>query len=383
MSVAPERSGPHGDAASAASPRFMPPDHEISVRSRPWSDGHKDAKARAHPMRGYEETYGDIVDYIVRITDRIWEEMDVGYIYDTYSPNCRIVDEFGVHYGVEPVIEQTVQALHAFPDTRHYADDVIWAGDERRGFATSHRAINVGHHLGSWTWGPPTRRPVNMWVIANCVSRDNVIHEEWVLYNQCARLEQLGLDVPAAARAYGDAGFLTPLAQRELTEVERLGGGRAPERYPAPAPDAPFDVEHAVRALFHNTYNRRDLSAIDCWYASNVRWYAASNRVGYGRGDVRAMARALLATFPDLGLQVDEVYWMGNERDGFSVSVRWTAMGTHRGRALYGPPTGRRAHIWGISQLYFVGGRIVEDWMLFNEFDVLAQLLCDEPCDAS
>jgi len=139
------------------------------------------------------------------------------------------------------------------------------------------------------------------------------------------------------------------------------------------------NVEHVVRGLFHETYNRRNLSAIDRVYAPNVRWHGAPNREGYGRAEVRAMARGLLATFPDLGLHIDEVYWMGNEEDGHSASVRWTALGTHRGYGLYGTPTGRRVHLWGISQLYFVGDRIVEDWMLFNEFDVLAQLLREEP----
>jgi hypothetical protein len=138
-------------------------------------------------------------------------------------------------------------------------------------------------------------------------------------------------------------------------------------------------VEGAVRALFHNVYNRRDLSAIDRLYAPNVRWHGTSNREGYGRAEVRAMARGLLATFPDLGLHVDEVYWMGNPDHGFAVSVRWTAIGTHRGYGLYGAPTGRRVHLWGLSQLYFAHGQIVEDWSLFNEFEVLAQLLRDEP----
>ena len=110
-----------------------------------------------------------------------------------------------------------------------------------------------------------------------------------------------------------------------------------------------------------------------------MRWYGTTNRSGYGRSDVKAMARSLLSTFPDLGVHVDEVYWMGNERDGYRVSVRWTALGTHRGWSLYGEPTGRRVHLWALQQLYIQGGRIVEDWMLFNEFDVLAQILKDEP----
>lgn len=70
---------------------------------------------------------------------------------------------------------------------------------------------------------------------------------------------------------------------------------------------------------------------------------------------------------------------MGNEADGYRVSVRWTAVGTHRGHALYGRPTGRRVHLWGLSQLYVSQGSITEDWMLFNEFDVLAQLLREDP----
>jgi len=31
--------------------------------------------------------------------------------------------------------------------------------------------------------------------------------------------------------------------------------------------------------------------------------------------------------------------------------------------------------------LYFLGGEIVEDWMLFNEMDVMGQILRDEVID--
>jgi predicted ester cyclase len=376
----PRSNGGAPAGAPPAQPRFTPaPDHSVSVRARRSRDLRAaDQGERVQPMRGFEDTYVDIVDYIIRITDRIWEDQDVGYIYDTYRTGCRVFTDSGMQYGVEPVVEGTMQHINAFPDSRHYADEVIWAGNEDEGFATSHRAINVGHHLGPWRWGPATGRKVHMWVIANCVSEENQIFEEWVLYNTGARLQQLGIDVRAAARRYGNEGLSAPVSDRQMTEVERLEGGRIPARYPAPARSG-FDVEHFVRALFHETYNRRDLSAIDRAYARNVRWHGTSNREGYGRADVRAMARGLMATFPDLGLQVDEVYWMGNEAEGFSVSVRWSALGTHRGWGLYGTPTGRRVHLWGLSQLYIDDGRITEDWMLFNEFDVLAQLLRDDP----
>lgn len=387
-SAAPEPAGP-----KPASPtrRHMPPDYRIALRPGNGADspGYPLGERR-HSMRGFEEQYTDIVDYIVRITHRIWEDQDVGYVYDTYAPGCRLHDDAGLKIGVEPLVSGTIANIHAFPDCRHYADEVIWAGDDADGFVTSHRAQNIGTHTGDWQWGPATGRPLRTWVMANCEVIENEITEEWVLYNTAAKLAQLGIDVREAARAHGneaaDHAARGALADRErqLGDVDRLLGGRKPEPYPRPPrPEAGFDVDHQVRALFHDVYNRRDLSAVDRAYARNVRWYGPSNRAGYGRTDVRGMARALLATFPDLGHQVDEVYWMGNEADGYRVSVRWTAVGTHRGHALYGRPTGRRVHLWGMSQLYVAQGRITEEWALFNEFDVLSQLLRDDSAEGS
>ncbi len=129
----------------------------------------------------------------------------------------------------------------------------------------------------------------------------------------------------------------------------------------------------------HDTFNRRDLSAIDRAYAPNVRWYGTTNRIGYGRAEVRAMARSLLATFPDLGVHVDEVYWMGNDDEGYRVSVRWAAHGNPSRLVAVRRADRRRVHIWGLEQLYIQHGQIVEDWMLFNEFEVIAQLLKDDP----
>jgi predicted ester cyclase len=360
-------------------PRFTPaPDFTISVRSRRSRDLRAaDQGERVQPMRGFEDTYVDIVDYIIRITDRIWEDQDVGYIYDTYAPGCFVYDDSGAHIGVERIVSGTMSSIHAFPDATHVADDVIWAGNDEEGFVTSHRYVNTAHHLGAWRWGPATGRKINLWGIANCVVRENEIYEEWVLYNMCSRLSQVGVDLRWAAREYGNE-LATVRADRHLPEVARLDGPRHPQYYPDSTADH-FDVEHFARKLWHDLYNRRDLSAVDRAYSSTVRWNGTSDRVGYGRGDVRGQACALLATFPDLAMYVDEVYWMGNDTDGYRVSLRWTALGTHRGYALYGAPTGRRVHLWGISQLYVSDFRITEEWSCFNEFDVLAQLLADEP----
>ena len=378
-----EQAGRHPIQAAtlsdAPSQRRMPSDFSIAVQPGVGTDTRLAERLRTErrqSMRGFEDTYVDIIDYILRVTHRIWEDQDVGYVYDTYAPGCLVYDDSGANYGVERVVVGTMQAIHAYPDTRSYADEIIWAGDDEQGFVTSHRYITTGHNLGPSNYGPATGRKVNLWGIANCVIKDNEIFEEWVLYNMACRLSQIGVNVAEAARAYGNELAAGPVADRHLPEVDRLLGGRKPEYFPvATGPD--FDVEHFARALFHDVYNRRDLSAIDRAYASTVRWKGASNRAGYGRGDVKGMARSLVSAFPDLGMHVDEVYWMGNDDEGYRVSVRWTALGTHRGHGLYGVPTGRRVHLWGINQWNITDGRITEDWMMFNDFDVMAQILSD------
>src|SRR3954447_9769124 len=117
-----------GAPATGAPPgRFTPGTHDISVKARRSRDlKAADQGERVQPMRGYEDTYVDIIDWIVRITDRIWEDQDVGYIYDTYRAGCRVYDDGGPKYGVGRVVEGTMQSIHAFPDSRHYADDIIW-----------------------------------------------------------------------------------------------------------------------------------------------------------------------------------------------------------------------------------------------------------------
>ncbi len=44
------------------------------------------------------------------------------------------------------------------------------------------------------------------------------------------------------------------------------------------------------------------------------------------------------------------------------------------GNGSFGPPTNREVYIWGITQLKIVDGRIVEEWMMFNEMDLMMQL---------
>lgn len=362
-------------------PRVMPAGFDISLAEKGGTDRQllNPPTERRQRMRGFEDRYVDIVDYIVRITHQIWEEKNIGQIYDTYRHNARVIDDSGLQYGRDKIVADTVHTINAFPDVRLYADELVWAGDDFNGFHTSHRTVIVGHNTGYSKYGPPTGRRIVVWCIANCVALENEIFEEHVIYNNSSMLMQLGFDLRTKAREMGNqASGLDSLRDARFGEAERVLGQGKPQHLPEPSAEH-FEPEAFIRHLYHYLWNWRDISRVDQAYAPGLRYYGPSGREYYGRGEYKSFILSLIATFPDMSLNVDDVYYMGNEQDGYLTSVRWSAVGTHRGHGLYGAPTGRRVHLWGICQQRIVNGTIHEEWMMFNEFEVMQQIYRDDP----
>lgn len=359
-------------------PRPMPHDFAISLPARGGTDQQllNPGTQRRHSMRGFEDQYVDIIDYIVRITHRIWEEKNIGYIYETYSHNARVTDDYGLQYGRDKIVADTIHTINAFPDIRLYADEIVWAGNDEVGFHTSHRTVIIGHNMGWSKYGPPTGKKIVVWCVANCVALQNEIFEEHVLYNSGSMIAQLGFDLRQTAREFGNQAQRDGLMDASFGEAERLPGqGKPPHLPPKTSPG--FDVEDFVQRAYHYIWNWRMLGTIDTTYAPNLRFYGPTNRSYYGRGPYKSFILSLLAMFPDGALTIDDTYWMGNERDGFLTSVRWHFVGTHRGAGIYGVPTGRQIAMWGITQHRIVGGVITEEWMQFNEFELMQQILRD------
>lgn len=359
----------------------MPNDYSIALRdsARGGTDRllRPDGRTQRQPMRGFEGQYSDIVDYIVRITHRIWEEKDIGYIYDSYRHNCRVTDDAGLQYGRDKIVADTVHTVSAFPDIRLYADEIVWAGNEDTGFFTSHRTVITGTNTGWSRFGPPTGKKITVWCIANCLAQDNEIFEEWVIYNQSSMLQQLGLDLFEKAREFGDARVRGEAPRLLPSEPTRLEGQGKP-RHLTP-PSAAFDLEDEVRRAHHYSWNWRNMAALDRFYDPGLVFHGPTDRELRGLASYKSFILSMIAMFPDIATQVDEIYWMGNEEEGFLTSVRWSGIGTHKGYGVYGQPTGRQCRIWGILQQRVVGGKVVEEWMMFNEFDLLQQIMASEP----
>ena len=324
-------------------------------------------------LSGFEAAYRNIIDYIVRITYRIWEDRDVEYIRATYADDARTFDDYGLQRGDEKIVQDTYHTTGAFSDIQLVADEIVWAGDDEVGFHTSHRTLIRGTNDGPSRYGPATGKPVDVLVIANCVSLRNEIFLEHVQYNSSAMLEQLGFKLDESVQeliAAPPAGW-----PREEETWRQLRAAASPAQpLWQGEPITGFDVDRFVRDHFNELWNRRNIEALTANCAPSFSFQGPTNRTFSGLAPMREFAQAIAGPFTDMEWRMDEVYWMGNDSEGYLTSERWSAAGVHAKPGIYGPPTGQPVQIWGITQHEIKDGRIVREWTLFNELDLMMQI---------
>ena len=324
-------------------------------------------------MRGFDEDYVDFVDYIVRCTHKIWEEHGIGLCYTHYNHNAIVHGSYGTTHGVEPVVKSTLQTQAAFTNRMALADDVIWSGNDVDGFYSSHRVTSVGLNTGYSTYGPPTGRKVARHGFAECAVRENRIYEEWLVRDEVGVLRQLGLDPKQVVAELVRNGAKEWMKLEPHGDIERLRGQLPPPIMP-PKKSEGFDVEDFVRRSYHEIWNWRLLNRVDAYYARNHLCHMTGQRELYGRAAIGYFITCLLAMFPDGAMEIDHLCWLGNDKDGYRVAVRWTFQGTHEGHGVYGPPSGKRAQFMGVSHHHIKNGLYVQEWTLFDEVALMVQL---------
>ncbi|WP_424952471.1 ester cyclase [Deinococcus sp.] len=324
---------------------------------------------RRQPLAGFDPDYVDIVDYIVRCTHKIWEEKAVGLIYTHYAHNAAVhTGGGGLVYGREAVVRNTLQNQAIWGDLRAYADDVIWSGDELLGHYSSHRHVNTATHTGYTEYGPPTGRKILYWGIADCLIRENRIVEEWLTHDGVTILRQMGYDPLSLAKQ-----AILPASAQTHGEIDRLPTG---QQYPAflDVPNGSENPQGFIAAVLQNMWNARLINMVREHYAPNHVAFVPDSRKLYGHGDYENFVITLLACFPDLAINIDHQALQGDERRGFRVATRCTLQGTHEGYGPYGAPTGRRIFLIVISHHIIRGGKVAQEWTVFDEFALLRQL---------
>jgi predicted ester cyclase len=326
-------------------------------------------KARTDfPLRGFDPEFSDIIDYIFKITHRIWAERAVGRIYDYYDHACVVYTPFEVTRSVEDVVNGTIGMMQSFPDRESRFINVAWSGDDEQGYYTSHLGFSQMTNVGPSVYGPATGRKVKIHHIADCVSRDNRIFLEWLVRDNGGLVRQLGLDPHTVARTF---------AARDASAGRRPWFIGVPEHSPGQALPGPLDrpdetLEDCFAHLLHDIWNRRRLDLLKSMYAANVVAHVAGGREIIGVDGLTYFLIQMLAAFPNASFKL-EYFSHSEETDGTLVAIRWSLRANHGGDGLFGPPTGKPVYVLGISHFRLEDGRIAEEWTLFDEIAILCQ----------
>jgi predicted ester cyclase len=323
------------------------------------------------PMRTnrFSDEYATLHDYILGITERIWEGRDVGLIHRYYGRDCWVMTQGGIVTGVDPVVSGTLETLHQFPDRTLLGEDVVWADHgPGRGLLSSHRILTTGTHWGDGPFGKATGRPIVIRAIADCLVKAGTdqITEEWLIRDGAGIALQIGQDPEALGRGWGAADKAAGKAPWHLDQWEAVRAGEAEA--------TAFLMDHPAavlsRGLFDEIVNCMNLAAVRERCDRAISAHMPRHRELAGAEMIERWWLSYLAALPDAKLVIDHAIALEEPGQPIRTSTRWRLAGTHTGHGAFGRPTGARVLIMGITQHHVVNGRITKDWTLVDEVAV-------------
>ncbi len=324
-------------------------------------------------MKGFAPHFADLPDYILQMTKEVWEDRGISTLHHYYAKEMILRSTSGLIRGSDGVIADTLATLSEAPDRRILGEDVIWSGDEYSGFMSSHRAMTLGTHTGHGVHGPATNRRFAYRAIADCVCRDDVIHEEWLVRDSSAIAIQLGLDPVEEARAQivrqgGPESAIRPLdAANDVAEEVYTGRGNDNE-WGERLEDILVRLMAADVTVIRKTYDRAAAIA------------HPGTRDGWSFDFAETEWMRLRSAFPSARFKVDHRIGRSDPGQPNRAAVRWTLTGSHDGLGAFGPPSGAPVHIMGITHVEFgpygeYGWGVRREWTVFDEVAVWKQIL--------
>jgi predicted ester cyclase len=318
-------------------------------------------------MPGFDPDFADPVDYIVKITHRIWEERGIDLIRTRYyHPQALLRAPLGVSETADAVVNGTLETLAEFPDRQLLADDVI-IGMKPHGFYSSHRVRSTGTHLGGGRFGAATGRAITMLTIADCLCRDNRVVEEWLVRDQAGIVRQLGHDPVAMGARIGRAHRASAAP----------GADALIERWRDPAGlTIEGDAALARRVVdgWTRIWTRAAIDDVRALYDRAVRLESPGGELHHGVSRLENVLFAILAAIPGGSFTAHHAIALREPDRPPRVAIRWSYRGRHAGHGRYGDPSGAELVLLGISQAELRGDRIINEWMLLDELSVHAQI---------
>ena len=326
--------------------------------------------ARRQDIPGFGEEYSDIVDYILRCTHRIWEHKDVGLIATHYAADIVVHMMTGPVFGMDGVIVGTSRTLSAFPDRTLTGEAVIWSDEGEGVYLSSHRITSTATNLGASELGPATGKRITFTTIADCLCKENLIIEEWLVRDYSAMALQLGYQprVIACMQAEMDKaqGGRSDWREAAMQRVLSVSATPFPD---AALPNPEADPQAFVRAFFDSIVNHRRFGMVRDAYSPAAHWSGPGGRRLFGWGEIAGWFTALIGSFGDARISIQHVAAVDD-----MIAVRWELAGTHDGGALYGAASGESIYILAVTHWRIAASMIVDEVTVFDEVALMRQM---------
>ena len=323
-------------------------------------------------IKGFSQRWKDFPDYIIGITNEIWESRGISTLNHYYAENIPVRSPMGIQRGNQEVIASTMATVHEFPDRQLYGEDVIWSGDPDSGLLSSHRLITTATHSQDGAFGPATGKKFLVRVIADCAARNDTIFDEWLIRDYGGIVRQLGGDPKAFAhQLIVDEGGPAKCA-KPFTPDQDMDGG-----YHGTGNDNPWGVKYA------NLLTRimdKEFSLITEQYDRAVLAEYAGGQSGISHAFVEQFWVGLRASFPNAQFTIHHQIGMDADMLSPRAAVRWSLDGKHEGWGSFGRPTGAQVHVMGLSHAEFGpfgpdGASVRREYALYDEVAIWKQIL--------
>ena len=281
------------------------------------------------------------------------------------------------------MVRDTIGRICLLPERRGLATQVIWGGNDRDGFYTSHLVTGSGRHTQAGPWGPATGRGFVARTIADCLVHENKIYREWLVVDSMAQIKQIGLDPQAWAERLAQAYFDKGLAAIDIGENRRLIGQYPPESQ-VDTSIAATPLERETLEWLHAVMNGRMFGRIREVYAPIVQYHGPLMTELNGLAAVIHQTIGLIGAFPDAAFLPQHICSTPCDEGGTKVAVRWVLEGHHLGWGILhelGAPTGKRVQVMGMSHFHYRDGRIVDEWRAYDEMSMLMQIKLAQMAD--
>ena len=310
-------------------------------------------------LPGFNKKYYNIVDYILKITENIWEKKEIELIYDTYKKDILIHIGARKINGVENIIESTLDTINSFPDRTTRGEAVIWSTDNKGDFYSSHRIFSTATNLGDTIFGKPTGKKVYFRTIADCKIANNKIYEEWLVRDNLSILLQLGFDPLEMAKKdsnYKENPISISVSSSKEIETKNL--------------TSPEDL---VYSLITNVWKHKQYSHLENCFSEKSTLHAICNNNIRGITNIKGYVQSILNSFLEVNINIERIT---SNRNGNSteIAARWYIKGKTIQTGMFGVDSTHEIFIPVISHYQIESDKIINEWMIYDGFDALCQI---------